>query len=161
GERSIMKRSIPCTAALCVFIATWPALSAVMKAGNNSQLPCGGAKRTSIHQTSITAACQLQPEILMRPASTLAFTTCALLACALSLARPPPGARGFCAEVFLRPGARLSHHDLKAMAKAAQPLLDDDTLPINTKRDWSNPESGDHGTVELMRRFEYDYEGTK
>lgn len=58
-------------------------------------------------------------------------------------------------------GGRLSHHDLKAIDKATIPLLTDDSLAIGTSRDWSNPGSGDHGTVQLQRRFEYDYEGTK
>ena len=94
--------------------------------------------------------------------ASLALPTCLLLTCILGFAPSSSRAQdfSFLDDVFL-PGARLSHHDLKAMAKAAQPLLDDDTLPINTKRDWNNPESGDHGTVELTRRFEYDYEGTK
>jgi surface antigen len=58
-------------------------------------------------------------------------------------------------------GVRLSNHDLKAMAAAAQPLLDDDSLALGTSRDWSNPESGDHGTIQLQKRFEYTYEGNK
>ena len=58
-------------------------------------------------------------------------------------------------------GGRLNNHDLKAMEKAEQPLLADDTLPIGETRDWSNPESGDHGTVQLVKRFEYNYEGSK
>jgi len=47
------------------------------------------------------------------------------------------------------------------MTAAAQPLLEDNSLPIGTTRDWSNSESGDHGTVQLLRRFEYSYEGSK
>lgn len=58
-------------------------------------------------------------------------------------------------------GGRLNHHDLKAMAAADEPLLTDDTLPIGATREWSNPESGDHGTVQLVKRFEYTYEGNK
>ena len=57
-------------------------------------------------------------------------------------------------------GARLSNHDLKLMAKAAQPLLEDESLPIGTSREWKNPESGDHGTIQLIRRFEYKYQGS-
>ena len=56
---------------------------------------------------------------------------------------------------------RLTHHDLKAMRAAAQPLLDDDSLPIGATREWNNPESGDHGTIQLLKRFEYEYQGTK
>jgi len=58
-------------------------------------------------------------------------------------------------------GGRLNHHDLKAMAAADQPLLTDDTLALGATREWSNPASGDHGTVQLVKRFEYTYEGNK
>ena len=58
-------------------------------------------------------------------------------------------------------GDRLNHHDLKAMARVTQPLLDDSSLPIGTTREWSNPGSGDQGTIQLLRRFEYEYQGSK
>jgi surface antigen len=58
-------------------------------------------------------------------------------------------------------GDRLNHHDLKAMEKTAQPLLDDGSLPIGATGEWSNPQSGDHGTIQLLKRFEYEYQGSK
>ena len=58
-------------------------------------------------------------------------------------------------------GIRLTHHDLKAMTAGAQPLLDDDSLPIGATREWNNPQSGDHGTIQLLKRFEYEYQGSK
>lgn len=88
----------------------------------------------------------------------------ALLACSLGLlvaASPGAYADYFGDFSFAGPvGERLNHHDLKAIAKATQPLLDDDSLPIGTTREWSNPASGDHGTIQLLKRFEYKYEGS-
>ena len=39
------------------------------------------------------------------------------------------------------------------------PLLNDETIPIGTARSWSNPTSGNSGTITLEDRFTYDYEG--
>jgi len=55
----------------------------------------------------------------------------------------------------------LTKQDYAEMASAAQPLLNDDTVPIGTARDWSNAASGNHGTITLLGRFEYDYQGSK
>jgi hypothetical protein len=85
-----------------------------------------------------------------------------LLACLLSIPAQGSFADSFGYFDTSGPlGGRVSHHDLKAIDAATTPLLADDSLPIGTTRDWSNPGSGDHGTVQLLRRFEYDYEGTK
>jgi surface antigen len=54
----------------------------------------------------------------------------------------------------------LTKLDLQDMAAAYQPLLNDDSLPIGTKREWSNSESGNSGTVQLLKRFDYKYQGT-
>jgi surface antigen len=96
-------------------------------------------------------------EVNMRGVSSLV-----LLACFLSITSQGSYADSYSfLDLPVPNGARVSHHDLKAMTAAAQPLLNDDTLPIGVTRDWSNPESGDHGTVQLLRRFEYEYEGSK
>jgi len=46
------------------------------------------------------------------------------------------------------------------MSDASQPLLNDDSLPIGTTREWSNAKSENHGTVQLLKRFEYQYQGS-
>ncbi len=58
-------------------------------------------------------------------------------------------------------GLPLNHQDYAAMKSAADPLRNDDSLPIGTTRDWSNPASGNSGTVTLLERFQYDYQGGK
>ncbi len=55
----------------------------------------------------------------------------------------------------------LTKQDYAAMAAAAQPLLNDDSLPIGTTREWRNAASGNHGAIELVERFVYDYQGSK
>lgn len=55
----------------------------------------------------------------------------------------------------------LTHHDYKVMDAARKPLLIDDSLPIGATREWINPRSGNHGTIQLMKRFEYEYQGSK
>ena len=98
----------------------------------------------------------------MRAASRIVLSACAVLLCAWGLVPSQSHAQSYSfMDSIFPPGARLSNHDLKAIAKAAQPLLEDETLPLGTTRDWSNPDSGDHGTVQLQRRFEYSYEGNK
>lgn len=90
------------------------------------------------------------------------ISSAVLLACLLIIASTGSYADTFGDFSFAGSlGDRLNHHDLKAMTKATQPLLDDGSLPIGATREWSNPESGDHGTIQLMRRFEYEYQGTK
>ena len=58
-------------------------------------------------------------------------------------------------------GLPLTDKDYAAIAGAAKPLLDDDSLPLGTTRDWSNASSGNRGRVTLLERFTYDYEGSK
>lgn len=55
----------------------------------------------------------------------------------------------------------LTAEDFKLMDQVVQPLLSDDSVPLGTTRTWSNPKSGDQGTVTLMQRFDYNYQGTK
>ena len=56
-------------------------------------------------------------------------------------------------------GLPLTDRDFAAMDKAVTPLLDDETIPIGTSRPWSNPRSGNLGTITLEKRFTYDYQG--
>jgi surface antigen len=85
-----------------------------------------------------------------------------LLACFLSFLPVASHAQSFSDYNLLGPlGGRLTNHDLKAIDKAALPLLEDASLPIGTTRDWNNPQSGDQGTIKLLKRFEYTYEGAQ
>jgi surface antigen len=63
--------------------------------------------------------------------------------------------------VFGPSGMPLTKQDLVAMAAASGPLLNDDTVPLDTIRSWSNEKSGNHGTIKLVKRFEYNYEGAQ
>ena len=65
------------------------------------------------------------------------------------------------ADVFESTGLALTKLDLEKMSIAAQPLLNDDSLRIGTKRAWSNVRSGNHGFVSLLGRFEYEHNGSK
>jgi len=58
-------------------------------------------------------------------------------------------------------GMPLTANDYKDLAAAADPLLNDDSLPIGASRNWSNPNSGNSGTITLEKRFQYDYQGTQ
>ena len=56
-------------------------------------------------------------------------------------------------------GLPLTKKDFAQMAQAVDPLLEDETIPIGTARSWSNPQSGNQGTITLEGRFTYDYQG--
>ena len=58
-------------------------------------------------------------------------------------------------------GLPLTNEDYSLMEEAVQPLLTDTSLPIGTERAWSNPRSGNRGTVKLLQRFEAEHEGNK
>jgi hypothetical protein len=58
-------------------------------------------------------------------------------------------------------GLPLNQQDYADRKAAADPLRNDDSLPIGTIRAWSNPASGDGGTITLLERFQYDYEGNQ
>jgi surface antigen len=58
-------------------------------------------------------------------------------------------------------GLPLTDRDFAAMAAVADPLMEDETVPIGTSRSWSNPTSGNRGTITLEGRFTYDYQGSK
>ena len=55
----------------------------------------------------------------------------------------------------------LTKQDYDAMRSATEPLLNDDSVPIGTTREWSNANTGNHGAIKLLGRFEYDYQGSK
>ena len=58
-------------------------------------------------------------------------------------------------------GLPLTTRDFAAMAAVADPLMNDESVPIGTTKSWSNPASGNQGTITLEGRFTYDYQGTK
>jgi MarC family membrane protein len=60
---------------------------------------------------------------------------------------------------FGQMGLPLTKVDYQEMAKAADPLLNDDALPIGTTRDWSNMKSGSRGTIKLLARLDKQYQG--
>jgi surface antigen len=82
-----------------------------------------------------------------------------LLAGILVLASPASFGAGL--NPFGPSGLPLTAQDYAAMAKATNPLLNDDSLPIGTSRDWRNASSGNQGDVTLVERFTYDYQGSK
>jgi hypothetical protein len=63
-------------------------------------------------------------------------------------------------DIFGIEGFPLTAKDFAAMAAAADPLLNDESLPLGTTREWRNPASGDRGRITLLERFQYDYEGS-
>ena len=90
------------------------------------------------------------------------ISTMAVLACFLAMASPASYGQSYAEFDSSGPlGVRLNHHDLKMMTAAAQLLLTDDSLPIGATREWNNPDSGDHGTVQLLKKFDYEYQGSK
>jgi surface antigen len=56
---------------------------------------------------------------------------------------------------FSRDGFSLTNSDIAKLEEATRPFYDDVTVPLNTTRAWSNPESGNMGTAVLVSRFEY------
>ena len=61
--------------------------------------------------------------------------------------------------IFGPQGLPLSAEDFSLMSQADEPLLSDAALPLGASRSWSNSKTGDSGTVTLMDRFEYMYQG--
>jgi len=86
------------------------------------------------------------------------FRAC-LLTGSLALAGTASQAAGL--NPFGPTGLPLNDQDYAAMQAAADPLRNDDTLPIGTTRDWSNPVSGNRGSITLEERFQYDYQGSQ
>jgi hypothetical protein len=56
-------------------------------------------------------------------------------------------------------GLPLTNGDFSLMSKAVDPLLEDETIPVGTVGTWSNPKSGNSGSITLEGRFTYDYQG--
>lgn len=56
---------------------------------------------------------------------------------------------------FGRAGFSLTDTDVAKLEEATRPFYEDETVPVNTARAWSNPESGNGGTATLVSRFEY------
>jgi surface antigen len=81
-----------------------------------------------------------------------------LLACFLAIASTRSYAEMFPSGL---PEVPLTQQDYDEMSAARQPLLTDDSLPIGTTREWNNAKSGNHGTIQLLGRFEYTYQGSK
>ena len=61
--------------------------------------------------------------------------------------------------IFGPQGLPLSAEDFSLMSQADEPLLSDAALPLGASRSWSNSKTGDSGSVTLMDRFEYLYQG--
>jgi surface antigen len=57
-------------------------------------------------------------------------------------------------------GLPLTQDDFAAMAVAVDPLLNNESTPIGTSRDWNNDKSGNHGKITLLERFQYKYNGS-
>jgi surface antigen len=56
-------------------------------------------------------------------------------------------------------GLPLNKQDYSAMAGAANPLLEDESATVGTSHDWSNPKSGNSGTVKLLKIYEDNIQG--
>jgi surface antigen len=64
-------------------------------------------------------------------------------------------------RIFGSVGLPLTETDFAMMAKAVDPLLNDDSLALGTSREWRNASTGAQGTVTLLQKFNYDYQGSK
>ena len=80
-----------------------------------------------------------------------------LMACVVALV--PVGAQAQYAGFSGLPEVSLTTADYQDLAAAYQPLLNDDSIPIGTRREWSDTKSGDSGTVTLEKRFSVTFEG--
>ena len=56
---------------------------------------------------------------------------------------------------FTRAGFELSQADIDMLEAAAQKLYLDESVAVGSKESWSNPQSGNAGTVELVGAFEH------
>ena len=56
---------------------------------------------------------------------------------------------------FKRSGFELSQGDLEILGAAAQKLYLDESVPVGTVETWSNPDSGNTGSVQLIGTFEH------
>jgi surface antigen len=81
----------------------------------------------------------------------------ALVACALALT--PFGAQAQYAGLSGLPEVSLTADDYQNLAAAYEPLLNDDSIPLGTSRNWSNAKTGNSGSVSLEKRFSISHEG--
>lgn len=63
-------------------------------------------------------------------------------------------------SIFGPEGLSLSATDFRLMDEAVQPLLEQEVVPLGSSRAWRNPDSGHQGTITLLQRFGYSYQGT-
>jgi surface antigen len=82
-----------------------------------------------------------------------------LLAAGLTLVSVASYAGGL--NPFGPSGMPLTQGDFAQMAVAVDPLLNDETTPLGTSRDWKNDQSGNHGSIKLLQRFQYKYNGAE
>jgi hypothetical protein len=87
-----------------------------------------------------------------------AFQT-ALLGVLLLLAPGLSNASTF--DIFGPEALPLTAEDFRLMDQADQALTADTALPLDSSRSWSNSTSGDSGTITLLKRFDYMYQGNR
>ena len=63
-------------------------------------------------------------------------------------------------RIFGSVGLPLTETDFAVMAKAVDPLLNDDSLALGTSREWTNAGTGAQGIVTLLQKFTYEYQGS-
>ena len=56
---------------------------------------------------------------------------------------------------FTRAGFELSQEDIDLLSAAAKKLYIDESVPVGTVETWSNPKSGNTGSVQLIGTFDY------
>ena len=56
---------------------------------------------------------------------------------------------------FGKSGFELSESDIKSMGAAARPLFENEETTVGAANEWSNEETGNHGTVSLIGKHEY------
>ena len=64
-------------------------------------------------------------------------------------------------DIFGPEALPLTAEDFKLMDQADGPLSTDAALPLESSRSWNNSRSGDSGTITLLKRFEYMYQGQR
>ena len=78
-----------------------------------------------------------------------------IVATACMLGEFPPGAYAQL-DVFGTFANNLTPEDIAMMKDASAELYESDHVPLSTRKRWSNPRSGNHGAVTLVRRYEYN-----
>lgn len=65
------------------------------------------------------------------------------------------GPQAYAADPFKGSGFQLDDSDLALLKTAAGKLYLTDGVEVGAVEEWSNPETGSHGTVKLIRKHEY------